>query len=1138
MEDRFGLYESIIYSAPDIITITDPRGNILFASPNALKLFGGNAETDFTEHNLLEYIDPEDHERAINNISLMLEGTLTGPGEYTAVKANGKKCRIEVNGMVALDADGKPYQMIFITRDVTDRKDAEAKVRKSMEDYQFLVENINDAIFKIDDKGIIEYISPSISKLTGLTADEVTGKSFLMFVGENRNRLLERLNMLEKDVEISGEYQIVTKAGEHKWIRISTKSLFRDGKFTGGTGTIVDINEKKDAELSLRKSEERLRNIIDQTQTVIWEVDKDGLYTYISPLAETTWGYRPEEIIGKKYFYDFHPEEGRESFITAAQKIFSRKEKINNLPNRILCKDGSIIWVTTNGIPLTDTAGNLTGYLGSDNSIDNWKKAEQALMASEKELKTAQEIAGIGNWEFDFETGNTHWSENLFRLFGLNGYSNPVRFNTFTELVHPEDRHLIDKAMDEIIRTKESLNIELRLLLPDNSLMWIQNNIVPVIEGDKIKGLKGVNIDITAKKTTEQKISEQNEKLNAIISAIPDLIFIIEKGGTLREFYTSRPEDLYIPPEKIIGINISDVFGEAASALHLKNLDEALSTNKLTSYVYALPDVTGEKFFESRMAPLGSDTVLALVRDITDSTKAEKEIKSLNATLEQRVAERTAQLEAASKAKSEFLASMSHEIRTPMNSILGYSELLENTLSDTVQRNYLESIKSSGRTLLTLINDILDISKIEAGRMNLDYDYIGTSSFFREFEKIFSYRLTEKGLKYVAEISENTPPYIFIDGTRLRQIILNLLGNAIKFTEKGEVRLKVTTLSGGSDPSPADGRERESDIMIEVSDTGIGIPEDFRKDIFNPFTQVKSRTSHSGTGLGLAITQRLVTMMHGTLEMHSELGKGTIFTVRIPGIKFLVDYDIPAGDKLTDPLLVEFEKSVVLIADNEVGNRNLIKDFLTGTALTVVEAADGSEAFEKISRILPDAVISDIRMPGLSGFELLDKLKSDKKTSDIPVIAYSASVMKDEQHEILKRNFCGLLRKPVSKQALFNELTKILPYRIIEKSVEISIADKTDRHEEEITEPEKLLAELEGQLYSVWKTFELRQPLGEVKKFGTSLVTLGEEHNSSLISGYGQALTGSTESFNVEMMMKLLRRYPENVEILKKATRS
>ena len=248
--------------------------------------------------------------------------------------------------------------------------------------------------------------------------------------------------------------------------------------------------------------------------------------------------------------------------------------------------------------------------------------------------------------------------------------------------------------------------------------------------------------------------------------------------------------------------------------------------------------------------------------------KNEEKILAFNAELEQRIRERTAQLDAANKAKSEFLANMSHEIRTPMNAVLGYAELLGFMLEDKTQRDYIESIKSSGRSLLTLINDILDLSKIEAGKLELQFEFVNSQSFFSEFERIFSLRLSEKGLKFILEISSGTPAGIYIDDARLRQIILNLIGNAIKFTEKGSIKLKVYTENPQIINYSKEKTEEFIDLIIEVNDTGIGISKEMQEEIFNPFVQGQGQNvkKYGGTGLGLAITQRLVQLMNGTID--------------------------------------------------------------------------------------------------------------------------------------------------------------------------------------------------------------------------------------------------------------------------------
>jgi signal transduction histidine kinase len=514
--------------------------------------------------------------------------------------------------------------------------------------------------------------------------------------------------------------------------------------------------------------------------------------------------------------------------------------------------------------------------------------------------------------------------------------------------------------------------------------------------------------------------------------------------------------------------------------------------------------------------------------------KNEEKLIAFNAELEQRISERTSQLDTANRAKSEFLANMSHEIRTPMNAVLGYAELLGYMLEDKTQKNYIESIKSSGKSLLTLINDILDLSKIEAGKLELQFEFVNTNSFFSEFERIFSLRISDKGLKFILEISSGTPAGIYIDEARVRQIILNLIGNAIKFTESGSVRLKVYSENPQIINYSKDKTDEFIDIVIEVSDTGIGISKEMQGEIFNPFVQAQGQDvrKYGGTGLGLAITYRLVQLMNGTIELESELNRGSSFKIRIPEVSYLRDIEKRSEEIKFDTNDIVFEKATIIVADDIEHNRKYLIDALAKTDIKIVEAEDGLKAFNLAKKILPDLIITDIRMPNLDGFSLLNKLKSDDSLTHIPVIAYSASVMKAQRDRIRESAFSGLLIKPVQISELFLELMNNLPY----KSTKISGTEKPIPETDfinEISDLPGLINSLETNFKDTLKTFEIRQPIGEIKIFGDQLIKLGNTHNASIISEFGKDIFAAASSFNIEAILSLIRKYPAKVELIK-----
>ena len=557
--------------------------------------------------------------------------------------------------------------------------------------------------------------------------------------------------------------------------------------------------------------------------------------------------------------------------------------------------------------------------------------------------------------------------------------------------------------------------------------------------------------------------------------------------------------------------------------------------------------ITGKKEFDTEFRVVWPDGTIRIIKaqaivqrdddgnalrmvgtnwDITSIRQAEADIISARNEAEN-----------ANNAKSEFLANMSHEIRTPMNAVLGYTELLGNTLVDQVQKDYINSIKSSGRSLLTLINDILDLSKIEAGKLELEYDFIDTYSFFSEFEKIFSLKVSEKNLKFILDILSGTPHGIYIDEARVRQIVFNLIGNAIKFTSTGHIILKVYTENPKLVNYSKEKSEELIDLIIEVIDTGIGISKELQEAIFEPFVQERDYKHYGGTGLGLAITRRLTVLMNGTINLKSEIGKGTTFTIRIPEITYKRDFSGTNIDIQIDPAEIIFEEAVILIADDVEHNRSYLKDALKNTNLKIIEAEDGFDAYQLAKKLVPDLIIADIRMPKLDGFQLLKKLKTNIKLKHIPVIAYSASVLKAQKERIHNSAFEGLLIKPVKVAELYLELMNILPFKSTSLSEPEKPLSKVDLIGE-INDLPALINILDTRLYATWKTFAVTQPIGGIRDFGRNLVQLGTDHNSSIIKDYGRELIIAADSYNIEAMLKLIGKYPGIIENLKDSSKN
>jgi PAS domain S-box-containing protein len=706
------------------------------------------------------------------------------------------------------------------------------------------------------------------------------------------------------------------------------------------------------------------------------------------------------------------------------------------------------------------------------------------------------------------------------------------------EMIGAENKMLEDQNNLEIDRAQKVqsvilANLAIQIILIFQLFRIVVSNLRTRRKSlDEIKSINESLEDKIQKRTALLEESENKYKFLFENNPMPMLIFDVRTlaifevndaairlyGYSGEEFLSMILTDLRAPDDVTELIRQlekeSPAFTEGQAIKHRKKNGEII-------YV---------ELYDHPLTIKGRRARVVLINDITIKLTAAEDIKKVNETLEQKVAERTSELEAANRAKSDFLANMSHEIRTPMNAILGYSELLGSMISEKNQIDYLSSIKSSGRLLLTLINDILDISKVEAGRLDLEYEYTDTKSFFSEFEKIFAFKVSEKGLKFVTEVSTSLPPYLYIDGPRVRQVILNLTGNAVKFTEIGGVVLRVfPEIRYG-----VNGQNRISGdkitLIIEVEDSGIGIQEEFQSSVFESFIQVKSRTSQSGTGLGLAISRKLVSLMKGTITLNSEHGKGSKFIVRLPDVPCRLNFEQVISEKPLNPSLIRFEKGLILVADDVIQNRTLIADILRGSPVRMMEADNGLDALRLINEFKPDIVISDIRMPGLDGFGLLDRIKSDPGIRSIPVVAYSASVMKEQREKIMSSDFSGLLVKPVRIADLYQILMKFLPFKSTASSGTTS--EEPDVQSGEITNLPLLLTTLRGNYSERRKAFLIRQPVSEVRDFGRSLTELGQLHNCMVIKNYGADIERAASEFNVERMLFLLGHYEEKITLV------
>ena len=489
--------------------------------------------------------------------------------------------------------------------------------------------------------------------------------------------------------------------------------------------------------------------------------------------------------------------------------------------------------------------------------------------------------------------------------------------------------------------------------------------------------------------------------------------------------------------------------------------------------------------------------------------------------------------ESANRAKSEFLANMSHEIRTPMNAILGFTDLLRSLIMEKKPKNYLESIQSSGKNLLTLINDILDLSKIEAGKMELQCEPVNLYSIINEIKHIFSLKISGKDLEFLIDIAEDIPQALLLDEVRLRQILFNLFGNAIKFTESGYIRLCAKKSYVHNDRSSVD-------LIMAVEDTGIGISPESEEKIFEAFKQQDSQSTrqYGGTGLGLAITKRLIEMMRGTISVKSEVGKGSIFEIVLHDVSVSATPARSATEEIFDHENILFEESSVLIVDDIETNRDLVKAFFQDTNIRSVEAENGKNAILLARQHRPDVILMDIRMPGMDGYEATKRIKEDEEIKDIPVVVLTASGMKEDKEKIMQTKFDGFLIKPVKRSDLFRELSRFIKHS--RKEMDEKDGEKSgkkgvmeDIPPGTLKKLPEIIDMLEKEFMPQWETARNNNSMVDIQDFGEKMISLGEEHSLEIFQKFGEDLVSHVKIFDIENIGATLESYPKLIEKLK-----
>jgi PAS domain S-box-containing protein len=675
--------------------------------------------------------------------------------------------------------------------------------------------------------------------------------------------------------------------------------------------------------------------------------------------------------------------------------------------------------------------------------------------------------------------------------------------------------------------------------------------------------------DITRRKENEEEIKKAREYFRTLI----------EESNAGISIFSAEGISLYESPsnERIVGYKPEEVQG--GSIFEHMHPEDIPAVMERLERLLARPGGMDGTLVRLRHKSGEYRTVEVIARNAVQDPLIQGVIVNFHDVTarietEQQLREAKEAAEAANEAKSEFLANMSHEIRTPMNAILGFSNLLQMEITEESRLEHLRNITRSGNNLLALINDLLDLSKIEAGKLRLEYEPVNLRALCREVYDIFETRTQQKGIELVMEMDPQLPHSVMIDEVRLRQVLLNLVGNAVKFTRRGGVTLRVERFL-------TDLRQDGVSLRFAVSDTGIGIAPEDQERVFEAFEQQSNQKTreYGGTGLGLAITRRLVEMMRGEIKVESAKGRGSTFTVTLPALHVAALRAEPGDDgeegesadagadagsaRDQEEQYPDLRGKTVLLVEDSGLNRNVLQHALVLCGAEVLQAENGRQGLDLALSKHPDLILLDLNMPVLDGRAVARKLRQNKATENTPIVILTAKAPGDSAAFVNKMHLQGMLVKPVNRDVLFDCVRAVFPEQGGEvpgrsrseecaggesaegqdKMMERRTTPAVDDTEVErfrvspadLPKPEtpqvrekyrKLTQVLQDQLEPQYQTIKRRRRIGQISRFAQELSRLALEYEIPALKNYSRELHAALESLDVEKMGELLKQYP------------
>lgn len=866
--------EAVLQTAGSLVIVVDARGRVVRFN-RACEEASGYTFEQIAGREINVLFPPEERNIVHQEFETLKSGVFPRSFENTWCHRNGTRRRILWSNTSLTDEAGHVLHIVGIGQDVTNQREMEMALRESQDRYELCVSGQSDGIWDDSYDTGQSYYSPRWFTMLGYEPNEFSSDMGLF------RKLLhpDDLPVVQKAWDDYAtrrapsyelEVRIRQKDGTYRWIQTRGAGRFDSkGRMFRMAGSHTDIHARKLAEAALKESQERLAEAQSLARLGSWRIDYEAQRIHWSPEMYQIHGWDPA---GGPPGIDqlqqlFHPDDIGRFYREAATELDAGRSYTTTF--RIVRPTGEVRYLHLVGRRVYDANGRANGVVGSAQDITERTLAEQALQRTQDLLLQSQRVAQLGSWEAEVATGRLSYTPQTLEVLGRPSTMDNPTVENFLGGTSPRDRARLARYYEIAVATAQPADFHLRIRREDGKKIVLRVIANPVLGPDgKVTHLVGSVQDVTAQREAARQLSTQRAFLRRVIDTNPNFIFVKDMRGRFVLANEAVAKVYGTTADGLLGKRDADFSPKPEEVEQFETMDQAVLNSGEDQMVYeeALTDSDGTtRWLQTVKRPImspdsGEMQVLGICTDITERVRIQHQLE----------AAREAALES-SRLKSEFLANMSHEIRTPMNGVLGMADLLLDTNLEPEQVELARTIRDCGTNLLSILNDILDFSKVEAGKMSLELTKVDITEVVEEVATLFAPRAHEKGLQLRVDIDWSRPWFMRSDAVRLRQVLTNLAGNALKFTEHGGVDLRVVpSLEGG--------------LRIEVRDTGVGIAPERQAAVFDSFVQADGSTTRKfgGTGLGLTIAKQLTELLNGEIGLDSTLGVGSVFWIEFP----------------------------------------------------------------------------------------------------------------------------------------------------------------------------------------------------------------------------------------------------------------